>query len=441
MIAENIREMIRAGHDPKQAAAAAYREAGVDCDLTEDEIAAFGSDSAIIFAIDQASVRRRDQDGRLHVELTNISKATVNPYWGREIPGAAELGLDPDTVYQVFRDPVALEAGAASFNNIQLMDDHIIVQPNDPKKDRIVGSTGTDATFDGVYLKNSLVVWDARSIERIENGEQREISCAYRYDARLESGEFMGLPYTVVMSNIVGNHVALVKEGRAGPDVVVADSAIVGEQSKMAKFSVIKGALAAKFATDSAIDRADRPYLMMALDELEETVEAEDEEIEEVEIEAKAKDKAKDRKAKDEKAAEDARRAKDKKAKDEESDAPETVEDSDEDDDKAMDAKIKLATDAAIAAYSASRDALDQAKLDVQPHVGVVHGMDSAEAVYRFALDSAKVDHAGINELAALRGMVKMIPAPGSETPRPVAMDSASRGAVAQIIPALSRFA
>ena len=67
--------------------------------------------------------------------------------------------------------------------------------------------------------------------------------------------------------------------------------------------------------------------------------------------------------------------------------------------------------------------------------------MGSAEAVYRFALDSAKIDHTGVNELAALRGMVRMLPAPGSEPSRPVAMDSAARSSVGQLIPALARFA
>jgi hypothetical protein len=35
------------------------------------------------FAFDRASVRTYDRDGRLHVEITNISKAAVNAYVGR----------------------------------------------------------------------------------------------------------------------------------------------------------------------------------------------------------------------------------------------------------------------------------------------------------------------------------------------------------------------
>lgn len=416
---------------------------------------------AVTFAIDRSSMRRIDQDGRLHVELTNISKATVNPYYGREIPLA---GLDPNTVYQVFRDPAALALAADSFNNIPLMDDHIIVSADDPAKSRVVGSTGTDGVFADGFLRNSLVVWDAAAIARIESGDQKEISCAYRYVASRKTGIYEGLPYSIVMGNIVGNHVALVKEGRAGPDVVVAD-AMLG--SPEMKFTAIKAKLAAKFATDSAF-KADRPYLFLALDEMEEEVDAEDGDPEEGDCETKAKDKAKDMKARDEaeekkaadKKARDAKRAKDKaakdkRAKDEETDPPARAEDSDDDDDdddddkekddKAMDAairsRVKLATDAAIAVYAASRDALDAAKRDVAPIVGAIHGMDSADAVYRFALDSAKIDHKGITETAALSAMVKMLPRAGSGQIAPIAMDSATRNSVVDMFPSLSRYA
>ncbi|ULJ60783.1 DUF2213 domain-containing protein [Wielerella bovis] len=36
--------------------------------------------------IAQDSARSYDKDGRLYVAQSNISKATVNPYYGKEIP-------------------------------------------------------------------------------------------------------------------------------------------------------------------------------------------------------------------------------------------------------------------------------------------------------------------------------------------------------------------
>ena len=108
--------------------------------------------------------------------------------------------------------------------------------------------------------------------------------------------------------------------------------------------------------------------------------------------------------------------------------------------DSAIRSRVKHATDAAITAYAASRDALDAAKIDVAPLVGTVHGMDSAHAVYRFALDSAKVDHKDIRETAALRAMVRMIPKAGSAQPA-IAMDSKARNSVVSMFPGLSRYA
>ena len=54
---------------------------------------------------DRGSVRTVDANGFLHVAVSNISKATVNPYNGAEIPDAERFGLDPGKVYMLLRDP------------------------------------------------------------------------------------------------------------------------------------------------------------------------------------------------------------------------------------------------------------------------------------------------------------------------------------------------
>jgi 8-oxo-dGTP pyrophosphatase MutT (NUDIX family) len=181
-------------------------------------------DSAVIFAIDQESVRRIDQEGRLHVAVTNISKANVCPYLGREIPLAEELGLDPDKIYNLLRHPEELRRAAKSFNGIQLLRKHVPVSADDPQLYDVVGCTGTEARFTDPYLRNSIVVWTEDAIKLIEAGSQRELSSAYRYRADMTPGTFRGARYDGIMRDIVGNHVALVEEGRAGTDVMVADS-------------------------------------------------------------------------------------------------------------------------------------------------------------------------------------------------------------------------
>lgn len=170
------------------------------------------------------SVRMTDEDGRLHVAATPISKAAVNAYYGREIPGADALGLTPDRLYHLLRDPVELARAAPTFNSLPVLAEHAHVTAQAPRADLVVGTTGTNATFASPYLTNSLAIWNAGAIHNIRSGAQRELSCAYRYTPVMEAGQFEGQPYDGRMTNIRGNHVALVPSGRAGPDVLVADA-------------------------------------------------------------------------------------------------------------------------------------------------------------------------------------------------------------------------
>ncbi|MGL5199348.1 MAG: DUF2213 domain-containing protein, partial [Aeromonas veronii] len=178
-----------------------------------------------MMAFDRQSARSIDADGRLHVSKTNISKAVVNPYYGREIPGWQQLGLEGDKVYRLYRDPEELAKGAGTFNNLPILNKHIPVTVDAPQKDNVVGSIGSDVAFDAPYLQASLCIWDAAAIAGVESEKQCELSCGYRYDPDMTPGTTSdGEAYDGVMRNIRGNHLALVEVGRAGPDVVVADS-------------------------------------------------------------------------------------------------------------------------------------------------------------------------------------------------------------------------
>lgn len=217
-------------------------------------------------AFDRASVRSIDKDGRLHVELSNISKATISAYVGKEVPRWRELGLDPDRIYQFLRDPEELKKAVLTFNNLPLLSRHVPVTADNHRPDLVVGSTGTDAEFIAPYLKNSIVIWAQSAIDGVESGDQKELSSAYYWRADMTPGVFEGARYDGVMRDIIGNHIALVEDGRAGPDVVVGDS---NEEISMAKTllsrkaAVAHGALlvhlAPLLAQDAKIDLT--PYL------------------------------------------------------------------------------------------------------------------------------------------------------------------------------------
>ncbi len=184
----------------------------------------------MLITFDKASARRTDENGFLHLEETNISKATVNPYYGSEIPGSEALGLDPKKIYKLLRDPDELKKAASTFNNLPVLDKHIPVSAMDLNdediKKHVVGSTGTEAEFVAPYLRNSMVLHTASAIKDVEAGSKAELSCAYRYEPVMTSGTYEGQTYDGIMTNLRGNHVALVTEGRAGHDVKVMDAQI-----------------------------------------------------------------------------------------------------------------------------------------------------------------------------------------------------------------------
>jgi hypothetical protein len=196
----------------------------------------------------------------LHVSETNISKATVNPYYGREIPGYRELGLDANKTYRMLRAPDELAKAANTFDGKPLLFHHLPLHSSDHAFDFVVGSIG-DARFEPPYLKAKLHVWPKMAIDAINSAEKKELSCGYKYTPDMTPGVYDGMPFDGVMRDIVGNHVALVKEGRAGPDVVVGDSKLETfkmPQALSRKAAVAQGALIAylfpKLAADEQID-------------------------------------------------------------------------------------------------------------------------------------------------------------------------------------------
>lgn len=241
-------------------------------------------DGSWLIALDRDSMRVSDRDGRMHVAVSHISKANVCPYFGREIPDNRALGLDPDKVYYLLRDPkeMAKPETVASFNNLPILSEHVPVTArtyDGHKPELVVGSTGTDAAWNDPYMDNSLVFWAKAAVEGIETEVKKELSSAYYYRADMTPGVFKGVRYDGVMRDIFANHLCQVTDGRAGDDVVVMDSALVqkpqgswttaapdSKETKMTKTvltrkaALVQGAvmafLAPKLALDAQIDYA-----------------------------------------------------------------------------------------------------------------------------------------------------------------------------------------
>jgi len=390
-----------------------------------------------IVAFDRnASARSIDHVGRMHVANCRISKANVSPYYGREIPNYKKLGLEPNKVYQLYRDPEELKKAAPSFRNLQLLMLHTKVTAKDPKNEITVGTVGSGISFDGTYLlADQLTVWDGEGISLVESEAARELSSSYHYRADMTPGVTPeGVAYDGVMRDIMGNHVALVPEGRAGRDVVVNDALplefhTMKRQNLLLRL-VALGVIAAPTTDEERVALDAKLEAMTAKD----AVMLEEDEEDDPENPGKKRKKMNPGKGR--------------------AGEPGGALASDEQIATAIDAAIKsrgyvskdeaqaMANDAAADAVSRV-NALHVAREAVKPLVGVV-AMDSAEAVYKFALDHEKVALDGVPPAAypaLVRERIAAKVAANGAVPKginSIAADAANAAAAA--LPGLGRF-
>lgn len=399
------------------------------------------------------TARRIDADGRLHVDRSHISKATVNPYYGKEIPGYDALGLVPDQVYRLLRDPVELERGAPTFARLPILSKHVPVTvktmaDDEEQKKLVVGSIGSEITFTPPYLDADLCIWDAAAIAGIETDKVRELSCAYRYVPIMEPGEFEGQAYDGRMTEIQGNHLALVEVGRAGSDVVVADrNPFTFKESAMKMTKLGKALFAALcaaspvLAADSALPalvgpatrknfkKEDVKAKLLALD-----AELDPQQLDNVidallDVEQDPKPVETPAAAADESPADKLRKLLAGKVDEETLNAacalmaPPAAADADPVEGNEPGMKKEDVTAAMDGLRKELREA-EEARRDVRAVVGDVLGMDSAADVYGFALDHMKVDRAGVEGAAALRALFKVAASKSSVSAPRIAQDA-----------------
>ena len=87
-------------------------------------------------------------------------------------------------------------------------------------KDYQIGFSGTEVVYDNGFVRAVMTITDKDAIERIMRGDAKEVSAGYRvqFDPTpgvAESGE----DYDGIQRMIDGNHIAVVRRGRAGPQV------------------------------------------------------------------------------------------------------------------------------------------------------------------------------------------------------------------------------
>lgn len=206
-IEANIAELIKAGHTPEQAAAIAYKEAGKTTDR-----------NMFYLANKLGEKRSTTPEGFLVCHDVPIARTGTQVYHQDEIP----MEGGPDGLIRVDRTPeeVFSERTMQSFEGKPVTVEH----PNDfvnPENWRrlAVGymqNIRRGSGIDDDLLIGDAVITDKDAIEYV-NKKLPEVSAGY--DAEYEQTE----PGRGVQRNIVGNHVALVERGRAGPRCSIKD--------------------------------------------------------------------------------------------------------------------------------------------------------------------------------------------------------------------------
>lgn len=409
-------------------------------------------------AMDRATVRSKDADGHMRVGRTPITRAVVSPYLGREIPNWQGHGLEPERVYQVYRDADELMKGAKSFEGKPVLSDHIASSADNHPKLATVGAIGAPVEMVGDTLYAPLTIWDQSAIDEIESEEKRNLSCSYRYQYDPTPGTAPnGMPFDGSMKAIAGNHVALVIEPRV-PGSMVADNMPAGLAATNPNSGIpVGGAKRApahddepkETAMSKANDRARDEGLM---ERVKGSLSAEDyKALDEMLTAGKANDEEKDddKKASDETAQEkkdnesEAMRIKerekaekaDDKAKDEEDD--DDAADDESVSKEAMDAALKTAIDGERKHQAAIRDA----ERFVRPWVGdLAVAFDSAADVYKAAIEANGRSVKDVHP-SAYRTILEMIPKPGQNRQQPtrLAMDAAKSNGFAERFPETGR--
>lgn len=181
-----------------------------------------------MLAMDAA--RSVDGNGWFEVKANPISKVGIFPYSGRQ------LGLDgenADKIFQVLRPPEELGDPdcVASFKLVPWIDEHVMLGPEAQKltpravsaeEKGVQGVIGEEVFFQDGTLFANIKAFSSTLAALIEAGK-RELSAGYRCIYDMTAGIWNGQRYDAVQRKIRGNHLALVKEGRMGPDVAVMD--------------------------------------------------------------------------------------------------------------------------------------------------------------------------------------------------------------------------
>ena len=155
--------------------------------------------------------------------VANVRTARIGTqdYLGAELN---RPDLDRVTVYRD-ESEVFLKSSLQTFGLLPVTDDHPAdLVTADTARMVSVGTTNEEVLRDGEYLRIGIKLTDAATIRKVQDGK-RELSVGYVSELVWGDGIAPdGTAYQARQTNIVGNHIAIVAAGRAGPMARIGDA-------------------------------------------------------------------------------------------------------------------------------------------------------------------------------------------------------------------------
>lgn len=149
-------------------------------------------------------------NGFLRIPLTAAKEAVLTYY------------MEDGSSYNALRPLEELKKASKNLSMLVVTNEHppldeMPLNPENVKKYQ-VGHIADTVEVVQDELQTSALITDKDTISQIEAGK-REISCGYFCILEDTKGVFNGIPYDVIQRDIQHDHVAIVEEGRAGPEV------------------------------------------------------------------------------------------------------------------------------------------------------------------------------------------------------------------------------
>jgi len=154
------------------------------------------------------------------------------------------------SIRREYRAPedVALPESLASFAGKSVTDEHPpVLLDSANTRNYQKGFTGSEIVYDNGFVRAVMTITDQDLIDKIQRGDATEVSAGYRVAFDANPGTTPdGEPYDGRQKEIIGNHVAVVKTGRAGPQVKLhldrqdsADPSLISGDSPMTTAKVV----------------------------------------------------------------------------------------------------------------------------------------------------------------------------------------------------------